>query len=191
MLGETLGPYRIDCLLGSGGMGKVYLATVAGSVPDVAEGTKVALKVIRGHLVERPGFFERFVREAKAGKAIRHPNVVRTVDADSCAIGAREHSFLVMDYYDGRTLRPRPPRLRRVGWARAVPQRRGSGHGPAGRLPPTSDPPRPDRAALVAGPGGSRTHPGAAHVRPAPAAANACEGCGTASRLRWTAHAGG
>ena len=55
MLGETLGPYRIDAELGSGGMGKVYAATVAGRVPGIDQGTKVALKVVHPHLLETLG----------------------------------------------------------------------------------------------------------------------------------------
>ncbi len=70
MLGKTLGPYRIESELGSGGMGKVYAATVEGRCPGIEEGTKVALKVVHPHLLETPGFFKRFLRD-HAGKEYR------------------------------------------------------------------------------------------------------------------------
>ena len=97
MEGERLGPYVIDRELGSGGMGKVYAATVEGRCPGLAEGTRVALKVVHPHLLETPGFFKRFLREGEIGKTVRHPNVVRTIDCD--AVGGAH--FLVMEYVEG------------------------------------------------------------------------------------------
>jgi serine/threonine protein kinase len=94
MLGTTLGGYRIESELGSGGMGKVYLARDEG-------GAALAVKVVHPHLLESPGFFKRFLREVEVGRAVRHPNVVRTVDCD--AVGG--HHFLVMEYVEGVTLR--------------------------------------------------------------------------------------
>ncbi len=82
MIGERLGPYRVDRELGSGGMGKVYAATVSGRCPGLEEGTLVALKVVHPHLLETDGFFKRFLREGEIGQAVRHPNVVRTFDCD-------------------------------------------------------------------------------------------------------------
>ncbi len=84
-MSELLGPYRIESELGSGGMGKVYAAVVDGRVPGLAEGTRVALKVVHAHLLETPGFFKRFLREAEIGKTVEHENVVRTHDADALA----------------------------------------------------------------------------------------------------------
>ena len=73
MPGQALGDYRIESELGSGGMGTVYLAVT----PD---GTPVALKVIHPHLLDSPGFLNRFVREAEIGMQVEHGNVVRTLD---------------------------------------------------------------------------------------------------------------
>ena len=92
MIGERLGTYAIDRELGSGGMGKVYAATG----PD---GT-VAIKVVHPHLLDTPGFFKRFLREAEVGQAITHENVVRTLDCDAVS----GHHFLVMEYVEGQTL---------------------------------------------------------------------------------------
>ncbi len=72
MLGDTLGPYRIDRELGAGGMGKVYAAIVEGRCPGIEEGTRIALKVVHSHLLETPGFFKRFLREAQIGQQVQH-----------------------------------------------------------------------------------------------------------------------
>jgi serine/threonine protein kinase len=73
MIGNSLGPYRIDRDLGSGGMGKVCAATG----PD---GATVAVKVVHPHLVEQAGARERFLREAKSGRSITSANVVHTIE---------------------------------------------------------------------------------------------------------------
>ncbi len=100
MKGERLGPYLIERGLGSGGMGKVYVAVVQGRAPGLEAGTRVALKIVHPHLLETEGFFKRFMREAQVGQAIVHDNVVRTLDCDAIA-GSH---FLVMEYVEGQTL---------------------------------------------------------------------------------------
>ncbi len=110
MLGETLGPYTIDRELGSGGMGKVYAATVADRAPGLSAGDCVALKVVHPHLLETPGFFMRFMREAQLGASIQHENVVRTLMADASST----HHFLVMEYVEGQTLAELARELERV-----------------------------------------------------------------------------
>jgi len=105
MLGTTLGPYRIQSELGAGGMGTVYAAEVVAPTPHVEVGTRVALKVIHDHLLETPGFFKRFLREAEVGRAVCHRNVVRTYDADALLVEGRQVHFLVMEYVQGQTLR--------------------------------------------------------------------------------------
>src|SRR5262249_32795448 len=72
MTGMTLGPYRLDAELGAGGMGKVWRAEVVGKAPGLEVGRVVALKIVHPHLLETPGFFKRFLREAEIGKAVVH-----------------------------------------------------------------------------------------------------------------------
>ena len=105
MEGERLGLYRIDRELGSGGMGKVYAATVADRAPGLEVGAQVALKVIHPHLLETQGFFMRFMREAQLGASIRHANVVRTHHCDQVFADGRPSAFLVMEFVEGQNLR--------------------------------------------------------------------------------------
>ena len=98
MLGGNLGPYRLERELGAGGMGTVYLGTVVGEPQGVERGTRVAVKVIHPHLLATPGFFKRFLREADLGKAVRHENVVRTLDVDATLVDGKQQNYLVMEY---------------------------------------------------------------------------------------------
>lgn len=74
LVGRRLGNYRIDKVIGHGGMAVMYKAT------DVRLGRKVALKVIGEHLTGDPEFRERFVDEARNTSAIDHANVVPLYD---------------------------------------------------------------------------------------------------------------
>jgi tetratricopeptide (TPR) repeat protein len=78
-------------------MGKVYRA--------VGPDGPVALKIVHPHLLETPGFFKRFLREAEVGKKVRHANVVRTIDVDAISLEGRQHNYLVMEYVEGKSLR--------------------------------------------------------------------------------------
>jgi serine/threonine-protein kinase len=78
-------------------MGRVYLA-------EKGEG-RYALKVLHPSLLEVPGFHRRFLREAEIGKAVHHPNVVRTLDCNQVSLRGTRCAFLVMEYVEGRTLR--------------------------------------------------------------------------------------
>ncbi|SFB60196.1 serine/threonine protein kinase [Amycolatopsis marina] len=74
LTGRRLGNYRIDGVLGKGGMSVMYKAT------DVRLGRKVALKVIGDHLGADAEFRERFVDEARNTSAIDHANIVPLYD---------------------------------------------------------------------------------------------------------------
>ena len=112
--GTDLGPYRLGEVLGAGGMGTVYVADVTGRAPGVETGSRVALKIVHPHLLETPGFFQRFMREGEVGKAVQHENVVRTFDVDAVTVGGRRMNFLVMEYVEGQTLRDLLVELDRV-----------------------------------------------------------------------------
>lgn len=68
-----MGPYRIESLLGVGGMGQVYRATG----PD---GQAVALKLVKAELASDDTFRRRFDREARIAQQVRHPHVVQVLD---------------------------------------------------------------------------------------------------------------
>jgi len=78
-------------------MGTVYRA-------EDDEGRVVAIKALHPHLLSARGAFKRFVREARLGREIEHPNVVRTLDADATLVGDRPVHFIVMEYVEGQTL---------------------------------------------------------------------------------------
>ena len=90
--------YRLERLLGKGGMGAVYLATHLGT------DRYVALKLIAPQFMRNEEFVERFKREARAAGRLRHPNVVDVTDFGFSGGSAERVAYLVMEYLDGCTL---------------------------------------------------------------------------------------
>jgi serine/threonine protein kinase len=90
--------YRLERLLGRGGMGAVYLATHLGTERFVA------LKLIAPQFMRNEEFVERFKREARASGRLRHPNVVDVTDFGFARAGGESLAYLVMEYLDGCTL---------------------------------------------------------------------------------------
>ena len=73
--GTTVSGYRIDGLLGQGGMGAVYEAT------QLSLNRTVALKFLAAHLGDDPTFRERFRREGQIQAAIDHPHIITVFEA--------------------------------------------------------------------------------------------------------------
>ncbi|MDQ2974877.1 MAG: protein kinase [Acidobacteriota bacterium] len=98
-LGQVLDEkYRLERLLGRGGMGAVYLATHLGTE------RYVALKLITPQFMRNEEFVARFKREARAAGRLRHPNVVDVTDFGFAEAGGEALAYLVMEYLDGCTL---------------------------------------------------------------------------------------
>jgi predicted Ser/Thr protein kinase len=93
--GQVIGQYRIDRVLGRGGMGVVYLAD------DLRLGRKVALKALAPELTGNPAHRDRLRREARAAAALSHPGIA-TVYALEEFDG---HVFIAGEYVPGQTLR--------------------------------------------------------------------------------------
>ena len=90
------GKYRLEQLLGKGGMGAVYHAT------DLRLDRKVAVKIITGKSFGDQAALRRFEREARASAKLNHPNIVSVYDYGQT--GA-EGAYLVMEFIEGITLR--------------------------------------------------------------------------------------
>jgi serine/threonine-protein kinase len=94
-IGTTLnGKYRIDRLLGVGGMAAVYAATHRNN-------KRVAVKMLHPELSVHPQLRSRFMREGYVANAVDHPGAVAVLDDDVTEDGA---AFLVMELLDGETL---------------------------------------------------------------------------------------
>lgn len=99
-LGRTLDDkYRLDRLLGQGGMGAVYLAIHVGTE------RLVAVKLITPQFMRNEDFVARFQREARAAGRLRHPNIVDVTDFGFARVDEESVAYLVMEYLDGCTLR--------------------------------------------------------------------------------------
>jgi serine/threonine protein kinase len=92
--GQQIENYRIDDVLGEGGMGTIYRAT------DVNLMRPVAVKVMHSNLVAEPSFQGRFLQEARAAARLDHPSIVRVYHF------GRESGllYIVMELVDGLSL---------------------------------------------------------------------------------------
>ena len=97
-IGRTLGGrYKIDALLGQGGMSAVYKAT------DPNLKRVVAVKLIHSHLSADPAFVQRFGSEASAVASLRHPNIVQVFDFNNDG----GTYYMVLEFIPGETLQDR------------------------------------------------------------------------------------
>ena len=105
------GRYRVESVLGSGGMGKVYKAEHTGI------GRSVALKVLHSRLGGSKEAKERFQREAIASGRFDHPNIVNVSDSGELEDGSL---YLVMEALEGEPLGNRIERDKRIPWVESL-----------------------------------------------------------------------
>ncbi len=123
------GKFRVEALVGQGGMGKVYRAK------HLTLDRPVVLKMLHRTYSTDPQVVQRFQREARAASRLNHPNSIAVLDFGAAEDGTL---FMAMEYLAGP--RPRADHLRGVSARRG-----GASSGSARRSSPRS--PRPTRRA--------------------------------------------
>jgi eukaryotic-like serine/threonine-protein kinase len=113
-IGRTIGDrnrYRLEEHLGGGGMGDVFLAT------DTLLGKQVALKLLKGALIDVEGFSKRFSREVALCAALKSDHIVQVSD-----YGMTDNSepFYVMEHLEGETLGQRLAQQQRLSPQEAI-----------------------------------------------------------------------
>src|SRR5207248_7121536 len=94
-VGEIIGQYRIESLIGIGGMGEGYLAR------DEGLGRKAALKLLPDSLTTDETQLSRFKNEARSASALNHPNILTVYE-----VGAEgDRQFIATEFIEGVTLR--------------------------------------------------------------------------------------
>jgi serine/threonine-protein kinase len=105
-VGQTLcGKYKVESLLGQGGMATVWQGT------HLATGRRIAIKVLDERFAGNERVAARFGREARAASAIQHESIVDVLDLDR---GPGGEPFLVMEFLEGETLTQRIERKLRL-----------------------------------------------------------------------------
>jgi serine/threonine protein kinase len=89
------GRYRLDALLGEGGMGAVYRAH------HLAMDRKVAIKLLKPHLTSDEIMLQRFAREARATMRVDSPHAVKILDF---GVTPQRDYYMVLEYLDGRSV---------------------------------------------------------------------------------------
>jgi serine/threonine protein kinase len=89
------GRFRIECEIGTGGMGTVYRATHLGLERPVA------VKIIKPEFASDPDVADRFMREARTMARLRHPHAAMIFDAGNLPDGRH---FIIMEFVEGHTL---------------------------------------------------------------------------------------
>ena len=96
LVGITLdGRYRLDAVLGEGGMGAVFRAT------HLAMDRKVAVKLLKPHLSNNEQSLQRFSREARSTMKVDSPHAVKVLDY---GVTPQRDYYMVLEYLDGRTV---------------------------------------------------------------------------------------
>ncbi|MDP7399767.1 MAG: protein kinase, partial [Lentisphaeria bacterium] len=107
--GAVVNDFVIQDVLGTGGMGKVYLAY------QISLDRPVALKILLEKYAEEKEFIIDFIKEARAAARLNHPNIVQ-----SYAVGAEEGIyFFAMEYVEGTTLKDVRDQRQKLPWREA------------------------------------------------------------------------
>jgi serine/threonine protein kinase len=100
-IGDVLrGRYRIQGILGRGGMGTVYAALDPYRLEDADGGQRVAIKVLHTEIIQRPQLLEELRGEFQRLQSLSHPNIVRVHELDYDG----ELTFFTMEYLSGAPL---------------------------------------------------------------------------------------
>ncbi|RWX57224.1 serine/threonine-protein kinase [Photobacterium chitinilyticum] len=94
------GRYRIEALIGHGGMCDVYQATDLLLEASGSSAPYVALKILQREYLNQPGAAKILIREAQKTQQLSHPNIIRVYDFG----GEKQAHYLVMEWLDGETL---------------------------------------------------------------------------------------
>ena len=97
MVGQSIGHYRIESLIGVGGMGEVYLAT------DINARRRAALKLLPTHLIRDAERLKRFQQEARVVAGLNHPNIVTVYEVGE----DNSTRYIASELVEGQTLRQR------------------------------------------------------------------------------------
>lgn len=111
LAGRKIGNYVLKKIIGSGGMGTVYLAV------HPALGRRAAIKILAAEVASERGAVSRLLDEARASTAIGHKNIVEVSDFGETEDGI---TYLVMEYLEGQTLGQVLKRKGRLAPAAAV-----------------------------------------------------------------------
>lgn len=101
LVGQKVAHYRLESLIGEGGMGAVYRAR------DLSQARVVALKLMHDRLARQESFRDRFLSEARALAQLDHHSIVKVHELGEY----RSELYLVMEYIDGGSLRDHLRRL--------------------------------------------------------------------------------
>ena len=111
MIGHIVNNYRIERLLGEGGMGAVYLAE------HPILNRKAAVKVLKPEFAANTELVQRFLNEARAANAIHHPNIIDIIDVGLLPEGV---PYMMMEFLEGESLATRLRRVQRLSVKQAV-----------------------------------------------------------------------
>lgn len=93
-MNEVLGDFQLERKLGQGGMAEVFLAR------QISLDRPVALKVLSKEMAKKPGFVERFIREARSMAKLDHPHAVKAYAVDC----AHDRHFVAIEFVDGQSM---------------------------------------------------------------------------------------